>query len=126
MERSEEFGLILQRYGRSVRGQGLLTFSDITSLLADQVDDDHWLLDEFQDTSRLQWKVIGTLVDEIIQDTDGDRSFFYLGDTKQAIYSWRGGDPALFSKSISIIIKGWKNKSRWLHHWPPPTVLTKR
>ncbi len=98
-------------YNRLVRSLGQLTFSDITSALAAQVDSpdwratvgyrldtkfDHWLLDEFQDTSRLQWKVLHGLVDDIIQDTDGTRSFFYVGDTKQALYSWRGGDPRLF------------------------------
>ncbi|HEX8373424.1 MAG TPA: UvrD-helicase domain-containing protein, partial [Chthoniobacterales bacterium] len=98
-------------YSRQVRNQGQLTFGDITSVLAERVDSpewraavgyrldgrfDHWLLDEFQDTSRLQWKVLHSLVDDIIQDTDSGRSFFYVGDTKQAIYSWRGGDPRLF------------------------------
>ena len=59
---------------------------------------DHWLLDEFQDTSRLQWQALGDLVDEVIQSDSGRRSFFYVGDTKQAIYSWRGGDPRLFNE----------------------------
>ncbi len=59
---------------------------------------DHWLLDEFQDTSRLQWQALRDLVDEVIQSDSGCRSFFYVGDTKQAIYSWRGGDPRLFDE----------------------------
>ena len=59
---------------------------------------DHWLLDEFRDTSRLQWQALRDLVDEIIQSDSGRRSFFYVGDTKQAIYSWRGGDPRLFDE----------------------------
>lgn len=98
-------------YFRIVRSQGLLTFGDITDLLAAQVDEpdwraavgyrldarfDHWLLDEFQDTSRPQWRVLGGLIDEVVQDTSETRSFFYVGDTKQALYSWRGGDPKLF------------------------------
>lgn len=57
---------------------------------------DHWLLDEFQDTSDLQWAALGDLVDELAQDAEGRRSFFYVGDVKQAIYSWRGGNPRLF------------------------------
>jgi ATP-dependent helicase/nuclease subunit A len=57
---------------------------------------DHWLLDEFQDTSDLQWEVLSNLVDEILQDDTGQRSFFYVGDVKQAIYGWRGGNPRLF------------------------------
>ncbi|TFH33913.1 MAG: hypothetical protein E4G93_06170, partial [Dehalococcoidia bacterium] len=57
---------------------------------------DHWLLDEFQDTSDLQWDVLANLVEEILQDDSGQRSFFFVGDVKQAIYGWRGGNPQLF------------------------------
>lgn len=59
---------------------------------------DHWLLDEFQDTSDLQWQVLANLVDEVLQDDGGTRSFFYVGDTKQTIYRWRGGNPDLFAQ----------------------------
>ena len=61
---------------------------------------DHWLLDEFQDTSDLQWEVLRNLADEILQDGSGRRSFFYVGDTKQAIYGWRGGNARLFSQIL--------------------------
>jgi ATP-dependent exoDNAse (exonuclease V) beta subunit len=57
---------------------------------------DHWLLDEFQDTSFGQWSVLRNLIDEVIQDTGGTRSFFCVGDVKQAIFAWREGDPHLF------------------------------
>jgi len=57
---------------------------------------DHWLLDEFQDTSSGQWQVIANLIDEVLQDTEGRRSLFYVGDVKQAIFGWREGDAALF------------------------------
>lgn len=57
---------------------------------------DHWLLDEFQDTSDLQWAVLSNLVDELVQDDSGTRSLFYVGDVKQAIYGWRGGNARLF------------------------------
>jgi len=61
---------------------------------------DHWLLDEFQDTSNLQWEVLRNLADEILQDVSGQRSFFYVGDVKQAIYGWRGGNAQLFAKIL--------------------------
>ena len=61
---------------------------------------DHWLLDEFQDTSDLQWEVLRNLADEILQDASGMRSFFYVGDVKQAIYGWRGGNARLFGKVL--------------------------
>jgi len=98
-------------YDETTRKSGRMTFSDITDMLSKQVCEeswiatagyrldssfDHWLLDEFQDTSRLQWSVLKGFIDEVIQDPSGNRSFFYVGDTKQAIYSWRGGDPGLF------------------------------
>jgi len=60
---------------------------------------DHWLIDEFQDTSYPQWRIIKNLIDEIVQDDSGGRSFFYVGDVKQAIYGWREGEASLF-KSI--------------------------
>ncbi|HWL14578.1 MAG TPA: UvrD-helicase domain-containing protein [Opitutus sp.] len=57
---------------------------------------DHWLLDEFQDTSFGQWSILRNLIDEVMQDPTGARSFFYVGDVKQAIFAWREGDPRLF------------------------------
>ncbi|MBF0484093.1 MAG: UvrD-helicase domain-containing protein [Candidatus Omnitrophica bacterium] len=53
----------------------------------------HYLLDEFQDTSRLQWSNINGLVREALSKGG---SFFYVGDKKQAIYRFRGGDVTLF------------------------------
>ncbi|NTV29721.1 MAG: UvrD-helicase domain-containing protein [Candidatus Omnitrophica bacterium] len=53
----------------------------------------HYLLDEFQDTSRLQWKNLRVLPEEALS-TGG--SLFYVGDKKQAIYAFRGGEAGLF------------------------------
>lgn len=63
---------------------------------------DHWLLDEFQDTSDLQWTILRNLIDELLQDSQPDRprSLFYVGDVKQSIYRWRGGNPKLFSEIL--------------------------
>ena len=62
---------------------------------------DHWLLDEFQDTSFGQWSVLRNLIDEAVQDAAGTRSFFYVGDVKQAIFTWREGDSRLFREIFS-------------------------
>jgi ATP-dependent exoDNAse (exonuclease V) beta subunit len=53
----------------------------------------HYLIDEFQDTSRLQWHNLERMAEEALS-TGG--SLFYVGDRKQAIYGFRGGDVALF------------------------------
>jgi ATP-dependent exoDNAse (exonuclease V) beta subunit len=53
----------------------------------------HYLIDEFQDTSILQWKNIYLMVEDALS-TGG--SLFYVGDKKQAIYRFRGGEVSLF------------------------------
>lgn len=107
-------------YHDLVRRAGKLTFADVQRLLMPEAGApglssggegqdgrlfvdwrldakyDHWLLDEFQDTSHGQWSVLRNLIDEAVQDPEGRRSLFYVGDVKQAIYAWRGGDPRLF------------------------------
>ena len=65
---------------------------------------DHWLLDEFQDTSRADWTGLQPLIDEAATDSDG--SLFIVGDRKQAIYAWRGGDVGLFDEVIARYSSG--------------------
>jgi ATP-dependent helicase/nuclease subunit A len=57
----------------------------------------HLLLDEFQDTSPIQWKVIEPAALSIAANAD-DHGFFCVGDEKQAIYGWRGGSAELFDR----------------------------
>ncbi|WP_456469722.1 RecB-like helicase [Caminibacter sp.] len=58
----------------------------------------HILMDEFQDTSITQWEIFEPIIDEIASGIGRKefRSFFYVGDTKQAIYRFRGGQKELF------------------------------
>lgn len=132
-----------ERYSAQVRGQGKLGFSDATLLLSgyesmglwDEVSKDlvefrfdgkydHWMLDEFQDISRPQWEVIRNLIDEVVNDIGGDRSLFVVGDTKQGIYGWRGGEPKLFDEisdryfgriSEYPMDKSWRSAESVLH-----------
>lgn len=53
----------------------------------------HYLIDEFQDTSVLQWRNLFLMVEEALS-TGG--TLFYVGDKKQAIYRFRGGETTLF------------------------------
>ncbi|MBI2514093.1 MAG: UvrD-helicase domain-containing protein [Opitutae bacterium] len=105
-------------YDALVRRAGKLTFADVERLLRPNGEArrlsfgasedgrlmldyrldaaiDHWLLDEFQDTSRGQWSVLQNLIDEVVQDPEARRTFFCVGDVKQSIYGWREGDPTL-------------------------------
>ena len=56
---------------------------------------DHLLLDEFQDTAPVQWRVLGPMAEELAADGTGGRSLFCVGDVKQSIYGWRAAEPRL-------------------------------
>lgn len=58
----------------------------------------HILIDEFQDTSHEQWSVIQPIVVEALSYGG---SLTWVGDIKQAIYGWRGGDATLFDSIVS-------------------------
>jgi ATP-dependent helicase/nuclease subunit A len=60
---------------------------------------DHILVDEAQDTSPAQWRVIEAISAEFfagIGARDALRTVFVVGDEKQSIYSFQGADPAAF------------------------------
>ena len=62
---------------------------------------DHILVDEAQDTSPQQWRVIGALADEFFAGEgarEADRTVFAVGDEKQSIYSFQGAVPAEFGR----------------------------
>ncbi len=54
----------------------------------------HFLFDEFQDTSELQFGTLSPLIDEVLASEER-ASFLAVGDKKQAIYRWRGGKSEL-------------------------------
>jgi len=55
----------------------------------------YYLIDEFQDTSRLQWTNLLPMIEEALASGG---SLFYVGDKKQAIYRFRGGDYGLINE----------------------------
>lgn len=110
---------LLELYSQSrlqvAKHGGELSFDDVTVVLfnllrGDLSNDfiyfrldakiDHILLDEFQDTSVVQFEILRPLIDELVsgQGVGEYKSFFYVGDVKQSIYRFRGGNKALFAK----------------------------
>ena len=69
---------------------------------------EHLLLDEFQDTSATQLRAIRPVADEILAGGDGERprSLLVVGDVKQSIYGWRGGDPEILERLDEVLAEG--------------------
>lgn len=105
---------LLAAYGQLIEAEknrtGNLRFQDVTERLREFValwDADrlsfrldsqihHLLLDEFQDTSLGQWSVIQPFARKVTEDSESLKSFFCVGDLKQAIFGWRGGIAEIF------------------------------
>jgi ATP-dependent helicase/nuclease subunit A len=106
-----------EAYTRAKRSAGVADFNDLIDwtrrLLATpgmgewvrykldrQVD--HVLVDEAQDTNAAQWDIINRLIEEFhsgsSESEDRFRTFFMVGDFKQAIYGFQGTDPELFNE----------------------------
>jgi ATP-dependent exoDNAse (exonuclease V) beta subunit len=59
----------------------------------------HYLIDEFQDTSLLQWHNLLPLIDNSLSESNFN---MIVGDGKQAIYRWRGGEVEQFARLPEI------------------------
>lgn len=82
----------------------------------------HLLLDEFQDTSMLQFAALEPLIDEVRSDHDGGRTIFCVGDAKQAIYGWRGGHAEVLDLMAGYLLPG-SQKSLDASYRSSPEIL---
>lgn len=113
-------------YEQSIKEQcveyGKLRFNDVTNILYELLRGDigndflyfrldgaveHLLVDEFQDTSIVQYKILLPLIEEIRsgKGVKDFRTLFFVGDIKQSIYRFRGGAKELFGyakKELSL------------------------
>jgi ATP-dependent helicase/nuclease subunit A len=105
---------------RTKRSNGMLRFGDVTYALVNALqqggvagptlafrldgDIEHLLLDEFQDTSLAQWRVLEPLARSITEaNSPNERTFFCVGDVKQAIYGWRGGMASILNNLENFV-----------------------
>ena len=85
--------------------RNLLLISEFNPKISEQVKDQpapfiyerlgeryqHYFVDEFQDTSIMQWENLIPLIDHNLSQTQTDSGLTLVGDAKQSIYRWRGG-----------------------------------
>jgi len=88
--------------------QNLLLISEFNSIISNEIKNQpipfiyerigekfkHYFIDEFQDTSELQWQNLMPLLDNVLSSEGGTNMI--VGDAKQAIYRWRGGKAEQF------------------------------
>ncbi|GAA7030501.1 RecB-like helicase [Helicobacter pylori] len=82
----------------------------------------HILIDEFQDTSLNDYKILAPFIDEIkagIGQVKWHRSVFFVGDVKQSIYGFRGSFSSLF-ESVS---KDFYHDNLEFNHRSSPLII---
>lgn len=110
------FGHVLQFLEEYRRDNDTLLLSDTNDLLHRIIDEDetpfiyermgtaihHYLIDEFQDTSLMQWENLRPLV---LESLSHDSDNLIIGDEKQCIYRFRNSDPRLLGEKVETLVK---------------------
>lgn len=108
--------------------KGVISLDESTSLLRDIIDGsdapfiyeklgvrfNHFLLDEFQDTSVVQWENFKPLLANSVSE---GYSNIIVGDVKQSIYRWRNSDWNLLDKEIEENFEGKVNVITLKENW---------
>ncbi len=82
----------------------------------------HILVDEFQDTSLNDYKILAPFIDEIkagIGQAKWHRSVFFVGDVKQSIYAFRGS----FSSLFESVAKDFYHDNLQFNHRSSPLII---
>jgi ATP-dependent exoDNAse (exonuclease V) beta subunit len=112
----------IQSYVNSICDkENIMVLSETKDILADFIDEnnapfiyekvgnryDHYMIDEFQDTSVREGRNMLPLLQEALS-SNSNASVFIVGDIKQSIYRWRGGDWRLLN-SVALEDLGTEN-----------------
>lgn len=107
---------ITQKYAELKAARAVLDYDDLIATALDLLEKsgaaawvlfkldggiDHILIDEAQDTSPVQWRIVKALADEFFAGEtarDTTRTLFAVGDQKQSIFSFQGAAPEEFEK----------------------------
>lgn len=112
--------------------QNILSIAEFNAIIHEQIQNQpapfiyerlgeryrHFFIDEFQDTSEMQWQNLIPLIDNALssEDLQGERgSLMIVGDPKQSIYRWRGGKAEQFIE-LSKDFNPFNNPDKHLEH----------
>lgn len=126
--------VIYKEYKQLQEDQNVLSISDFNAIIHNEIKDQpapfiyerlgdryrHYFIDEFQDTSQLQWENFIPLIDNALasEDLDGTKgSLMIVGDPKQSIYRWRGGKAEQFI-DLSTDANPFSNKEKSVENLP--------
>lgn len=126
--------VIYKEYKQLQEDQNVLSISDFNTIIHNEIKDQpapfiyerlgdryrHYFIDEFQDTSQLQWENFVPLIDNALasEDLDGTKgSLMIVGDPKQSIYRWRGGKAEQFI-DLSTETNPFSNKLKVVKNLP--------
>ncbi|HXW70386.1 MAG TPA: double-strand break repair helicase AddA [Methylocella sp.] len=129
----EVAGAISERYREYKSARSVLDYGDLianTLALLERSDArwvlykldsslEHILVDEAQDTSEAQWKILESLTGEFASFREGGelpRSFFAVGDEKQSIFSFQGADRGKSEKMQRSFAKRFDREARAFKH----------
>ncbi len=109
---------IVEQLGERKRGQGQFDFDDMLRLVEAALEGSsgealrtvlrarfrYALIDEFQDTDSVQWRIF----ERLFLDDSGDRErgLYLIGDPKQAIYRFRGADVRTYADARARLAAG--------------------
>ena len=129
----ELFGLgmamdVMQKYDELIREKDVLTIDDSNALLKTIIGEcdvplvyekigtrfRHFLLDEFQDTSSVQWHNFLPLIEESEANSNDN---LIVGDVKQSIYRWRNSDWRLLASQVMKDIPGSDDSESLADNW---------
>lgn len=110
-------GYLMDFVGKYRRDNDIILLSDTNELLRRIIRDDltpfiyerigyflnHFLIDEFQDTSRMQW---GNMMPLLLESLSHGNDNLIIGDEKQCIYRFRNSDPDLLALEVKTAIEG--------------------
>jgi exodeoxyribonuclease V beta subunit len=119
---------VRQEMDRRKRARKLLTYDDVLIRLRDTLQDpirgpvararlrgryDVVLVDEFQDTDPVQWEIMHRAFGDAVELGDSTVALVLIGDSKQAIYAFRGADVHAYLGAKELVHDEWTLGVNW-------------